>query len=90
MNGDEKRYLGSPRSVFLIRAGLTFVVYAAVMALLTVFLFRMLYDKLSTEGAIIFGSIVTLLINQARNWNRHWRGDPSDGNGQDNILRRDQ
>ena len=88
MDGEDKRYLGSSRAVFLIRAGLTFVVYTAIMALMTVFLYRMLHKELSTEGAIIFGSIVTMLINQARNWTLHWRGEPTNGKAEDNILRR--
>ena len=29
-NGEDKRYLGSSKAVFRIRAGLTFVVYTAI------------------------------------------------------------
>ena len=58
------------------------------MALMAVFLYRLMHEKLSTEGAIIFGSIVTMIINQARNWTLHWRGEPTNGKEENNILRR--
>ena len=50
MDGEDKRYLGSSRAVFRIRAGLTFLVYVAIMSLMAVFLYRLMHEKLSTEG----------------------------------------